>query len=59
MTDQEKLAELRNRINEAAEQARLIPVTRIVGSGFAVAQDTVIAMPVDRWDAILLELDRA
>lgn len=58
MTDAEKLAELRNRINEAAQLAILMPVTRQMGAGLNMMADMVIALPPHVWDAILEELDR-
>lgn len=57
MTDQEKLANLRNRINEAAELVTLMPVTRYAGSSFVQRQDMVTALPIPVWDAILEALD--
>jgi hypothetical protein len=57
VTDQERLTELRNRINEAAELVVLLPVTRWVGSGIKVGTDTVVALPPSVWDAILDALD--
>lgn len=57
MTDQEKLAELRNRINEAAEKVVLMPVTRYAGSSIVQGRDMVAAIPIPVWDAILEVLD--
>lgn len=58
MTDQQKLSELRNRINEAAEEVTMLPVQRTMGAGVVVGSDIVVAIPVIRWNAILEELDR-
>jgi len=61
MTDQEKLAHLRNRINEAAEQVVLMPVNRNLGGQNMVPgrliPDIAVALPVPIWDAILVALD--
>lgn len=61
MTDQEKLAELRNRINEAAEVVTLMPVNTNLGGQNMTAGKFVpgiaAAMPVPLWDAILIALD--
>lgn len=58
MTDQEKLAELRNRIDEAAQDMVLMPATRQMGAGLNIQMVMVAALPPERWDAILAALDR-
>ncbi len=57
MTDQERLAEVRNRILEAAERVVLLPVSRTIGANYAIQADMVVALPIPAWDAILVALD--
>lgn len=60
MTDQEKLAELRNRIDEAMAQTVYMPVNRATNSelGYGpLIPDVAAAMPVPLWEAILQALD--
>lgn len=43
-------------IEDAAEQATLLPVSRYIGAGYRVQSDMVYAIPVPLWETIEREL---
>jgi hypothetical protein len=49
--------ELRSALDACLSEGRTVPMQRTLGSGFAIQNVTVVAVPVERWEALVRAID--